>query len=73
MSADSYYNLTTVRLETVDVAIQRKAKVSTMPDWPVLSIYYYSHVAKCRILFIPDYGRSIPCSICKLYPSVLSV
>ena len=42
MSAASYYNLTTVRLDAVDVAIQRKAKVSTMPDWPVLSIYYYS-------------------------------
>ena len=42
MSAASYYNLTTMRLDAVDVAIQRKAKVSTMPDWPVLSIYYYS-------------------------------
>ena len=42
MSAASYYNLTTVRLDAIDVAIQRKAKVSTMPDWPVLSIYYYS-------------------------------
>ena len=42
MSAASYYNLTTVRPESVDVAIQRKAKISTMPDWPVLSVYYYA-------------------------------
>ena len=42
MSAAAYYNLTTYRPETIDVAIQRKAKVSTMPDWPELSIYYYA-------------------------------
>jgi len=42
LSAASYYNLTTTKLDAVDVAIQRKAKVSTMPDWPELSIYYYS-------------------------------
>lgn len=42
MSAASYYNLTTYRPDFIDVAIQRKSKVSTMPDWPVLSIYYYA-------------------------------
>lgn len=42
MSAASYYNLTTFRPDSVDVAIQRKAKISTMPDWPVLSVYYYA-------------------------------
>lgn len=42
MSAAAYYNLTTYRLGSIDVAIPRKAKVSTMPDWPVMSIYYYS-------------------------------
>ncbi len=42
MSAASYYNLTTYRPDSVDVAIQRKAKISTMPDWPVLSVYYYA-------------------------------
>ena len=40
MSAASYYNLTTFRPDSVDVAIQ--AKISTMPDWPVLSVYYYA-------------------------------
>ncbi|MEW4413493.1 hypothetical protein [Clostridium sp. AN503] len=42
MSAASYYNLTTYRPDSIDVAIQRKAKISTMPDWPALSVYYYA-------------------------------
>lgn len=42
MSAAAYYNLTTYRPDTIDVAIQRKAKVSTMPGWPELSLYYYA-------------------------------
>lgn len=42
MSAASYYNLTTYRPDSIDVAIQRKGKVSTMPDWPALSVYYYA-------------------------------
>ena len=41
MSAAAYYNLTTYRPDAVDVAIQRKSKISTMPDWPTLSVYYY--------------------------------
>ncbi len=42
MSAAAYYNLTTYRSDAVDVAIQRKTKISTMPDWPALSVYYYA-------------------------------
>lgn len=42
MSAASYYNLTTYRPDSIDVAIQRKGKISTMPDWPELSVYYYA-------------------------------
>ena len=42
MSAAAYYNLTTYRPDAVDVAIQRKSKISTMPDWPTLSVYYYA-------------------------------
>ena len=42
MSAASYYNLITERLDTIDVAIHRKSKVSTLPEWPELSIYYYT-------------------------------
>ena len=42
MSAAAYYNLTTYRPDSIYVAIQRKSKVSTMPDWPTLSVYYYA-------------------------------
>jgi len=42
MSAAAYYNLTTYRPDAVDVAIQRKSKISTMPDWPIISVYYYA-------------------------------
>lgn len=41
MSAAAYYNLTTYRPDSVDVAIQRKAKISTMPDWPQISVFYF--------------------------------
>lgn len=41
MSAAAYYNLTTYRPDAVDVAIQRKAKISTMPDWPQISVFYF--------------------------------
>lgn len=43
MSAAAYYNLTTYRPDAVDVAIQRKSKISTMPDWPSISLYYYAN------------------------------
>lgn len=42
MSAAVYYNLTTYRTDAVDVAIQRKSKVSTLPDWPEVNLYYYT-------------------------------
>jgi len=42
ISAAAYHNLTSVRLNTIDVAIQRKSKVSTLPERPEFSIYYYT-------------------------------
>jgi hypothetical protein len=42
MSAVAYYNLTTYRSDAVDVAIKRKSKISTMSDWPTISIHYYA-------------------------------
>ena len=42
MSAAVYYNLTTYRPGAVDVAIGRKAKVSTLPDWSEVNLYYYT-------------------------------
>lgn len=43
MSAAVYYNLTTHRPDAVDVAIGRKAKVSSLPDWPEVNLYYYTN------------------------------
>lgn len=41
LSAAAFYNLTTYRPDMVDIAIQRKAKISTMPEWPQFSIFYF--------------------------------
>lgn len=41
MSAAAYYNLTTYRTAVVDVAIQRKSKISTVPNWPRFDIFYF--------------------------------
>lgn len=43
MSAAVYYNLTTYRPDVVDVAIRRKAKVSSLPEWPEIKLYYYTN------------------------------
>lgn len=42
LSAASYYELTTVRPEVVDLAIFRKDKVLTLPAWPKINLYYFS-------------------------------
>lgn len=42
MSAAAYYNLTTYRTDAIDVAIQRKSKISTMPDWPQIDVFCFS-------------------------------
>lgn len=42
LSAAVYYHLTTFIPDAVDVAIPRKSKVSTMPDWPQMSVHHYT-------------------------------
>ena len=42
LSAAVYYHLTTFIPDAVDVAIRRKAKVSSMPDWPHMSVHHYT-------------------------------
>jgi len=44
MSAARYYGLTEFLPDAVDVAIDRKKKVSTLPDWPEIRIYYFDPV-----------------------------
>ena len=42
LSAAVYYNLTTFIPDAIDVAIPRKAKISTIPDWPRINIHHYT-------------------------------
>lgn len=42
MSAARYYGLTDYLPDAVDVAINRKKKVSTLPQWPEIKIYYFT-------------------------------
>lgn len=42
LSAARYYNLTTFRLDCIDVAIYKKKKIVTLPDWPELKLWYFS-------------------------------
>ena len=42
LSAAVYYNLSTYRTDAIDIAIPRKTRVSTLPEWPELNIYYFT-------------------------------
>jgi len=42
LSAAVYYNLSSYRPDAVEVAIPRKAKVSSLPDWPEIRIHYFT-------------------------------
>lgn len=42
LSAAVYYHLTTFIPDAVDVAIPRKAKVSTMPECPQINVHHYT-------------------------------
>lgn len=42
ISAASYYELTTVRPQMIDIAIFRKDKVITLPEWPQIKLYYFN-------------------------------
>ena len=44
MSAARYYGLTDFLPDAVDVAIERKKKVSTLPDWPEIRLYYFATI-----------------------------
>lgn len=42
MSAARYYELTNFLPESIDVAIERKKRVSTLPEWPEIKIFYFN-------------------------------
>ncbi|MBR3311038.1 MAG: hypothetical protein IKG15_04340 [Solobacterium sp.] len=41
MSAARYYELTNFLPDVIDVAIDRKNKVSTLPVWPEIKVFYF--------------------------------
>ena len=41
MSAARYYELTNFLPDAVHVAIERKKKVNTLPEWPVIRLFYF--------------------------------
>ncbi len=41
MSAARYYGLTTYLPDAIDIAIERAMKISTLPDWPAVNIWYF--------------------------------
>ncbi len=41
MSAARYHELTNFLPDAVDVAIERKKKVNTLPEWPEIKIFYF--------------------------------
>lgn len=41
-SAAAYYRLTTAKSDVIDVAIRRKARISTMPEYPPLAVSYFA-------------------------------
>lgn len=41
MSAARHYGLTTFLPEGVDIAIERNMKISTLPDWPHINLWYF--------------------------------
>ena len=44
LTAARYYNLTNYMPSSIDVAIGRKDRVSTLPDWPAVMIHYFTDV-----------------------------
>ena len=42
LSAAVYYHLTTYIPDAIDIAIPRKGKISSMPDWPQMNVYYFT-------------------------------
>lgn len=59
MSAAAYYNLTKYRPDSIDVAIPRKAKISTLPEWPSISLHYYTDYRFEQGVEIHDDGNNM--------------
>lgn len=43
LTAAVYYELTTYRPDSIDIAVKSKRYVSTLPDWPNIKLWYYDN------------------------------
>lgn len=41
LSAAVFYGLSTYRPDEIDVAVEQKRNVSTLPDWPTIKLWYF--------------------------------
>lgn len=41
MTAARHYGLTTYLPDAIDIAIERSMKISTLPDWPDVNVWYF--------------------------------
>jgi predicted transcriptional regulator of viral defense system len=41
MSAAVHYGLTTYRPDSIEVAIPKNKNITTLPDWPVINLFYF--------------------------------
>ena len=58
LSAAVYYNLTKYVPDAVDVAIPRKAKVSTIPDWPQMTFHYFTDERHALGIIVVTEGKN---------------
>ena len=59
LSAAVYYNLTTYIPDAVDVAIPRKANVSTVPDRPQMNVYHFTDERKKSLEVFFGYAEKL--------------
>lgn len=61
MTAARSHGLTTFLPDAVDIAIERNMKVSTLPDWPSIDIWYFPEKRYCNgITSISDAAGEYP-------------
>jgi hypothetical protein len=73
MSAARYYELTNFLPDVIDVAIDRKKKVSTLPDWPEIKIFCFAplrmNIGVTEIM--EGAGSGVVCSGCTNMESII--
>ncbi len=72
MSAARYYGLTNYLPDAVDVAIERNMKISTLPEWPRLHIWYFPKL-RYDAGMVAEYDESGPFRIYDIEKTVVDI